>query len=104
MRITRHLTIALLVLSLIPPLLSACGGGPSVRTQPDDLTITARVKTALLNDPDIAAPRIDVETVNRVVTLSGRVDTREEEQKAIAVARSVPGVVEVKSTLQIQKE
>jgi hyperosmotically inducible protein len=104
MRNTRPLTTTLRILALIAPLLSACGGGPSVRTQPDDLTITARVKTALLNDPDIVAPRIDVETVNRVVTLSGRVESKEEEQKAIAVARSVPGVAEVKSTLQIQKE
>jgi hyperosmotically inducible protein len=102
MRTTRHLTSAVLVLALLAPLLSSCGGGSRpVRTEPDDLTITARVKTALLNAPDIAAPRIDVETVNRVVTLSGRVQSKEEEQKAIAIARSVSGVADVKSTLQV---
>jgi osmotically-inducible protein OsmY len=101
MRNTRHLTTALLVLALTAPLFSACGGGPSVRTQPDDLDITARVKTALLNAKEIAAPSIDVETTSRVVTLSGRVASKEEEQKAIAIARSVPGVAEVKSILQI---
>ena len=102
MRSTRHLTAAVLVFTLLAPLLASCGGGGrSVRTEPDDLTITARVKTALLNAPDIVAPRIDVETVNRVVTLSGRVQSKEEEQKAIDIARSVSGVAEVKSTLQI---
>jgi osmotically-inducible protein OsmY len=104
MRSTRHLTAAVLVLALVAPLLSACGGGRSVRAQPDDLTITARVKTALLNAKDITAPSIDVETTNRVVTLSGRVESKDQEQKAIAIARSVPGVSEVKSTLQIEKE
>ena len=101
MRTTRSVTTALLLVSLVASLLSACGGGRSVRTEPDDLTITARVKTALLNEPDIAAPRIDVQTVNRVVTLSGRVASKQEEQRAIQVARSTAGVVEVKSTLQI---
>ena len=100
MRTTRTITTALLVVSLATSLL-ACGGSRSVRTEPDDLTITARVKTALLNDPEIAAPRIDVETVNRVVTLTGRVASKQEEQRAIQVARSIPGVADVKSALQI---
>ena len=91
------------VLTLLTVLgLAACAGKSPAR-QPDDLTITARVKTALLNDPEIVAPRIDVETVNRVVTLSGRVASKQEEQKAIRVARSIAGVVDVKSTLQIQQ-
>jgi osmotically-inducible protein OsmY len=34
--------------------------------------------------------------------LSGRVKTREEEAKAVALARKISGVTEVKSTLQIQ--
>jgi hyperosmotically inducible protein len=101
MRTTRTFTTALLVASLATSLLVACGGSRHVRTEPDDLTITARVKTALLNDPEISAPRIDVETVNRVVTLTGRVASKQEEQKAIHVARSIPGVADVKSALQI---
>jgi osmotically-inducible protein OsmY len=38
-----------------------------------------------------------------VVTLSGRVASKQEEQKAIQVARSIGGVVDVKSTLQVQQ-
>jgi hyperosmotically inducible protein len=88
-----------LALSLLP----ACS--PKLSHAPaDDLTITTRVKTALLNDPDITAPRIDVETVKGIVTLSGRVASKQEEQRAIDVARKVPGVADVKSTLQIQPE
>lgn len=102
MRSTRSLTTTVLVLGLVASLVSACAG-KATRTEPDDLTITARVKTALLNDPDITAPSIDVQTANRVVTLSGRVANKQQEQKAIQVARSVPGVAEVKSALQIQQ-
>ena len=68
----------------------------------DDATITTRVKTSLLNDPDVGGMRIDVDTFKGVVTLSGRVKTREEEAKAVALARKISGVTEVKSTLQIQ--
>jgi osmotically-inducible protein OsmY len=100
MRRPRFIPIVL-ILTIALPSLAGCAGKSSPR-QVDDLTITARVKTALLNDPDITAPRIDVETVKGVVTLSGRVASKQEEQKAIHVARSIAGVVDVKSTLQIQ--
>ena len=68
---------------------------------PDDAYITTRVKTALLNDPEISS-RIDVETAGGVVTLSGAVKTAVERDKAMAVARKVTGVSDVKSTLQVQ--
>jgi len=68
----------------------------------DDATISTHVKTALLNDPVVGGLRIDVDTFKGVVTLSGRVRTKEEEAKAVALARKVGGVADVKSSLQIQ--
>jgi osmotically-inducible protein OsmY len=65
----------------------------------DDADITVRVKTVFLAD---AVAKIDVETSRGVVTLSGRVTSKAEETKAIALARTVRGVVDVKSTLQIE--
>lgn len=97
-----NVTSIALAITLTASIFSGCAGKSSARPV-DDLTITARVKTALLNDPDVVAPRIDVETVKGVVTLSGRVASKQEEQKAIQVARSIGGVVDVKSTLQIQQ-
>jgi hyperosmotically inducible periplasmic protein len=97
----KRLTVFVLVMALIAPLLlAACG--KSVSDTIDDATITTRVKTALLNDPDVGILRIDVDTFKGVVTLSGRVKTKEEEAKAIALARKISGVTDVKSTLQIQ--
>ncbi len=88
------------VMLLAPLLLAACG--KTVGETIDDATITTRVKTSLLNDPDVGGLRIDVDTFKGVVTLSGRVKTKEEEAKAIALARKISGVTDVKSTLQVQ--
>jgi hyperosmotically inducible periplasmic protein len=97
----RTLTTVLLAIALIAPLLAA-GCGKTVGETIDDATITTRVKTALLNDPDVGGLRIDVDTFKGIVTLSGRVKTKDEEAKAIALARKIGGVMDVKSTLQIQ--
>jgi len=94
-------TAFLLVLALIAPLLLA-GCGKTVSDTIDDATITTRVKTSLLNDPVVGGLRIDVDTFKGVVTLSGRVKSQEEEIKAIALARKINGVSDVKSSLQIQ--
>jgi osmotically-inducible protein OsmY len=101
MQTQKRTTGVLLVVALLAPLvLAACG--KSVGETIDDATITTRVKTSLLNDPDVGGLRIDVDTFKGVVTLSGRVKTKEEEAKAVALARKIGGVTEVKSSLQIQ--
>ena len=96
-----YTTVLLLVAALLMPLLvTACG--KSVGNSIDDATITTRVKTSLLNDPQVGGLRIDVDTFKGVVTLSGRVKSKEEEAKAISLARQIGGVTDVKSTLQVQ--
>ena len=93
--------IALLVAVMLAlPLVGACG--KTVGETIDDATITTRVKTAFVNDPVVGALRIDVDTFKGVVTLSGRVKSKEEEAKAIELARRISGVTDVRSTLQIQ--
>ena len=88
------------VLVVVPLLVSACG--KTVGETIDDATITARVKTALLNDPQVGGLKIDVDTTVGVVTMSGIVKSRGEEQRAVQIARGIPGVKDVKSTLQLQ--
>ena len=90
---------AILALLLVAPLV---GCGKTVGETIDDATITTRVKTAFVNDPVVGALRIDVDTFKGVVTLSGRVKSKEEEAQAIALARKINGVTDVKSTLQIE--
>jgi osmotically-inducible protein OsmY len=104
----KKLQTILLIFALFAPLASvACGAGAvsprrnAATAPPDDLTITTRVKTALINEPGIAAT-IDVQTFQGVVTLSGKVKSKDEEAKAIAVTRGIRGVTDVKSKLEIQ--
>ena len=84
------------------PLTAACG--KTIGETIDDTTITTRVKTAMLNDPAVGGLRIDVDTFKGVVTLSGRVKTQGEHDQAVALARRVNGVTEVKDALQIIPE
>ena len=77
----------------------ACG--KTVGEAIDDTTITTRVKTAMLNDPAVGGLRIDVDTFKGVVTLSGRVKSEAERDQAVALARNISGVSEVKDAMQV---
>ena len=68
----------------------------------NDFTITARVRAALLNQPDTSRASIDVETIRGVVTLSGSVESVLVEGRALTVAREVDGVREVRSRLRVE--
>jgi osmotically-inducible protein OsmY len=81
------------------PLVAGCG--KTIGETIDDTTITTRVKTAMLNDPAVGGLSIDVDTYKGVVTLSGRVKSPGERDQALALARKVDGVTEVKDALQI---
>ena len=70
----------------------------------NDSTITRKVKSALMEDPDVSALKVDVDTLEGVVILTGVVETNEAARRAVEVAQEVPGVRKVKSNLQIGKK
>jgi len=57
--------------------------------------------TAIVNDPEIGTRPIDVRVSRGVVRLSGRVRSQAEVARAIALARAVPGVTGVDSTIRV---
>jgi osmotically-inducible protein OsmY len=63
--------------------------------------LTAKVKTALLADETVPGTRIDVDTQGAVVTLSGRLGTQAEIDRAVAIARSIEGVERVDNRLSL---
>lgn len=75
----------------------------TIGTQIDDRVITSKVKLKLIEDPVAKARKIDVDTVNGVVTLTGLVDSEEERQRAIKIAASVEGVRRVIDNLRMEK-
>lgn len=68
----------------------------------DDTVITAKVKAALVNDPDLKATEINVETFKGTVQLSGFVSSRGDIDKAVAVARNIKGVTAVRNSMLVK--
>ena len=64
-----------------------------------DMTITAKVKTALAGDDQLSALAIEVDTTNKVVTLTGPAPTQGALDRASSLAQAVDGVTEVKNLL-----
>lgn len=65
-----------------------------------DATITAEVKTKLIANGNITAADIDVDTEDRVVTLSGRVQSDTQKELAGLIARNTSGVDSVVNHLE----
>lgn len=70
----------------------------------DDATLTAKVKTALVENPQTAARRINVTTYSGVVQLSGFVNSSDEKNQAGKTAMGVEGVQQVKNELEVKPE
>ena len=97
------LTPAVLVLALGASLVG-CAGTPareSTSTAIDDSAITARIKAALVADPQTKAREIHVSTYRGIVQLSGLVHSRAESADAERIAMHEQGVLSVKDELQI---
>ena len=63
----------------------------------DDGLITAKVKASFAADPQVSAMAIDVDTTNGVVSLRGVVNSEQEWQRAIQLARGIEGVTRVEA-------
>ena len=64
--------------------------------------LTAKVKGALLADPDVKGLQIDVDARDGVVTLTGTLDRAAAVERAQAIARGVDGVKSVQSRLAVK--
>ena len=69
----------------------------------DDGIITAKVKSALLADPNVKSFDIAVVTRKGEVQLSGFVDSQAQIDQAIDLARKVEGVASVGNEMSIKK-
>ncbi|HXH24300.1 MAG TPA: BON domain-containing protein [Vicinamibacterales bacterium] len=66
-----------------------------------DAQTAARVKTALVNDPDVGTEAIEVTVIGGVARLTGRVRSQAVADRAVAIARGVEGVSEVRAELLV---
>ena len=67
----------------------------------DDAMIQSKVKTKLINDPDVKGWPMNVDVNRGVVYLYGRTASEAVRRKALAIAGGVKGVVRVEDRLSI---
>jgi hyperosmotically inducible protein len=86
----------------------APGPGPAERAgraigeQLDDATLTAKVKTALLQAPDVKGMQVNVDSDRGAVQLSGFVESQTQIDRAVQIAQGVGGVREVHNKMTIK--
>ena len=80
---------------------SARGAANAAGDKMSDASITAAVKSKLLADTMVSGLKIDVDTQNGVVTLTGPVKSQAEANQAQKLAQSTDGVHRVVSNLKV---
>ncbi len=108
-KMTRTCSVAL-VIGVVAAAVGGCASGEAQR--PSDEVLKARVEAALANAGDVPGDEITVEVTDGVVTLSGKVSSDGQrgvpypgatvQQSIGAVVRAVPGVEEVRFSLEIE--
>lgn len=68
----------------------------------DDSALTTRVKAKFVEDPQVSAMRINVETFKGVVQLSGFANSTDEAARAVNLAQATSGVKSVKNDIRIK--
>jgi len=76
-------------------------GEKTVTSTVDDKFITTKIKSKLTVSGDVNPFNIDVDTVNGVVTLTGRVAKPEAKAEAERLARETEGVREVRNNITV---
>jgi hyperosmotically inducible periplasmic protein len=77
-------------------------GQESVGAYIDDATITTQVKSRFVENKEVDAASIKVETLNGTVMLSGFAKNATERNTAEAIARNVNGVKSVKNEVAVR--
>lgn len=93
---------ALLAAAALPACTSSTATQESAGEYVDSAAITAKVKSAMVGDPQLSALQIGVETFKDEVLLSGFVDNAAVKSRAGQVAAGVPGVRSVRNNLVVK--
>jgi hyperosmotically inducible protein len=103
MKISKNITA--LALSALLISISACAATEtkeSTGQYVDNSVLTAKVKTAIFNEPSLKSSEISVETFKGEVQLSGFVSSIDQTKKAVEIAKGIPGVTAVKNDMRVK--
>jgi len=97
--------ISAIFLALAFTSLLGCAGSPTQESTGEyvsDSWITTKVKTALVDDPQVKANEVTVETFKGAVQLSGFVSSDAARERAVVVARGIKGVTSVTNDMRLR--
>jgi len=94
----RFLSLAAVLALLLTPLVA------QKQAQVSDDTIVDQVRVKLINDPDTGGQKIDVDSHNGAVTISGKVRSDKQRAKAEKLTKRVKGVVSVDNKLVVSPD
>ncbi len=97
-----HQLIAVILCGFIFSACSVMSGRETAGQYVDDTSVTSRVKSAIIQDPELKARQIHVETFQGIVQLSGFIDSSKEKMRAEALALNTKGVQSVKNNLIVR--
>lgn len=100
--INQFLSVVFMALVLIVSGCASTSKEKSTGEYLDDAVITTKVKAAFVEDDQLKATEIQVETFKGVVQLSGFVEDRSHIGEAERVAREVKGVKSVKNDIRVK--
>lgn len=98
-------TLAIVVTALMMLTITGCAvtrGQESIGAYVDDSTITTQVKARMVDNKQVDAAAISVETMKGTVMLSGFAKNATEKVMAETLAREVKGVVAVKNEIAVR--
>ncbi len=96
----------LATVSAVALLLGACtvtDGKQTAGEYVDDATISTRVRTAIVRDPNVSLTELDVKTMDGTVQLSGFTDQQAKKTRAGEIAKSTTGVKDVKNDIVVKR-
>lgn len=79
----------------------AAGAAGGIAIPETDEWLTVKIQTALYSDMRFMGRGLAVDTVQGVVTLRGKVDSDQSKAAAATIARSVPGIRDVRNELHV---
>lgn len=98
-------TLAIVTAAILTLTATGCAvqrGQETVGAYVDDSAITTRVKARFIEDKQVDAAAISVETLNGTVMLSGFAKNANERSTAESIARGVKGVTNVRNQITIR--
>jgi len=97
--------LSIIFLAIVFASVLGCAGSPTQESTGEyvsDSWITTKVKAALVDDQQVKATEVNVETFKGVVQLSGFVISQAAMNQAVYRARGIQGVTDVKNDMRIK--